>query len=108
MKRSNPRKKYLKNRNEEDRKIGEDTHRGGRGGSFWQKVSKPKKLAKKITQFTIEFLSKNLTHFTSLNSLNIVKNILSQHRQKPYSLYKFSSKHVSGWCQKKNIALQHF
>ena len=36
-----------------------------------------------------------------LESLNIVKNILPQHAQKPYSLYKFSRKHVSGWCQKK-------
>ena len=36
-----------------------------------------------------------------LNSLNFVKNIFLQHHQKPYSLYKFSSKHVSGWCQKK-------
>ena len=24
-----------------------------------------------------------------------------QHSQEPYSFYKFSSKHVSGWCQKK-------
>ena len=35
----------------------------------------------------------------NLNSLNIVKNILSQHSQKPYSLYKFSSKYVLGYCQ---------
>ena len=31
------------------------------------------KLAKKITHFTIQFCSKNLTHFTNLNSLKIRK-----------------------------------
>ena len=40
---------------------------------FWLKVSKSTKLAKKITHFTIQFRSKNLTHFTNLNSLNITK-----------------------------------
>ena len=35
--------------------------------------------------------SKNLAHFTSLNSLNITKNIFLEHIQK----------HVSGWCHKK-------
>ena len=32
------------------------------------------------------------------------KYILPQHSQKPYSLYKFSSKTVTGLCQKKNCA----
>ena len=46
------------------------------------------------------------THFTKLNSLNIIKNMLLQRSQKPYSLYdllkftQFPSKHVSGLCQK--------
>ena len=40
------------------------------------------KLAKRITHFKMQFHSKNLTHFTNLNSLNIVKNILLQHSQK--------------------------
>ena len=44
------------------------------------------KQAKKITHFTIQFRSKNLTHFTNLNSLNIIRNILMQHSQKPYLL----------------------
>ena len=42
------------------------------------------KLAKKITDFTIQFRSKDLTHFTNLISLNIVKNILPQHSQKSF------------------------
>ena len=70
---------------------------------FLAKVSKLTKLAKKITHFTIQFRSTTLTHFTNLKSLNIVKNILPQHSQKPYSLYKFSSKHVSGCYQKKHL-----
>ena len=61
------------------------------------------KLAKKITHFTIQFCSKNLTHFTNLNLLDIENNILLQHSQKPFSLYKFSSKHFSGCCQKKHL-----
>ena len=47
--------------------------------------------------------SKNLIHFTNLNSLNINKNIVQQHSQKPYSLYRFSNKHDSGCCQKEHL-----
>ena len=47
--------------------------------------------------------SKNLTHFTSLNSLDIENNMLMQHSQKPFSLYKFFSKHISVLCQKKHL-----
>ena len=68
-----------------------------------RKSQSQEKLAKRITHFTVRFRSKNLTHFTKLNSLSIRKNILSQHSQKHYSLYKFSSKHVFGWCQKKHF-----
>ena len=39
----------------------------------------------------------------NLNSLNIVKNILSQHSQKPYSLYKFSSKYVLGYSLENSL-----
>ena len=49
------------------------------------------KLAKKITHFTIQFRAENLTHFTNLNSLDIENNMLSQHSQKPFWLYKFSA-----------------
>ena len=51
------------------------------------------KLAKGVTNFTIQFRSKNLTHFMNPNSLKIIKNMLLQHSQK----------HVSGWCQKKQL-----
>ena len=61
------------------------------------------KLAKKITHFTIQFSWKNLTHFTNINSLNVVKNILPQHSQKSYWLYKFSSKHVPRSYQEKHL-----
>ena len=62
-----------------------------------------KKQSKKITHFTMKFRSKKLIHFMNLTSLNIAKNILSQHNQKPDSLDKLSSKHVSGWFQKKHL-----
>ena len=66
------------------------------------------KLAKKITHFRTHFRTKDLTHFTNLNLLNIVKNVLPQYSQKPCSLYKFSSKHTSGWSKKKTFALRYF
>ena len=68
---------------------------------------KANKNSKKITHFIIQFRSKNLTHFTNLNSLDIENNMLPQHSQKPFWLYKFSSKHVSVWCQK-NICTAPF
>ena len=68
-----------------------------------RKYQSPQKLAKMFTYFTIQFHSKNLTHFTNLNSLDIESNMLPQHSQKAFWLYKFSSKHVSVWCQKKHL-----
>ena len=68
-----------------------------------RKSQSQQKLARKITHFTIQFYSKNLTHFTNLNSLDIENNMLPQHDQKPFWLYKFSSKHISVWCQKKHL-----
>ena len=56
------------------------------------------KPTKKITHFTIQFCSKNLTHFTNLNSFEIENNMLPEHSQKTLSVYKFSRKHVSGKC----------
>ena len=69
-----------------------------------------KKLAKKITYFTISFRSKNFTYFKKFNSLDIEKNIAkqTQHSQIPFSLYKFYGKQVSGWCQKKTFGLHQF
>ena len=68
-----------------------------------KKYQSPQKLAKKFTHFTIQFHSKNLTHFTNLNSLDIESNMLPQHSQKPFWLYKYSSKHISVWCQKEHL-----
>ena len=68
-----------------------------------RKYQSQQKLAKKITHFTIQFRSKNLTHFTNLNSFEIENNMLPKHNQKTFSVYKFSSKHVSVWCQKKHL-----
>ena len=51
-----------------------------------RKSQSQQKLAKKVTYFTIQFHSKNLTRFTNLNSLNIENNMLSQHRQKTFWL----------------------
>ena len=68
-----------------------------------RKSQSQQKLAKKITHFTIQFRSKNLIHFTNLNSLDIENNMLPQHSQKCFWLYKFSSKHVPVWYQKKHL-----
>ena len=71
---------------------------------FWFSSREPRrqqKLAKKITHFSIQSFSKDLTHFKNLNSLDIENNMQSQRSQKPFSLYKFSSQHFSVWCQKK-------
>ena len=67
-----------------------------------RKSQSPQKLAKKITHFTIQFRSKNLTQFTSL-SLDIENNTLPQHSQKHFWLYKFSSKHVPVTRQTKHL-----
>ena len=37
----------------------------------------------------------------NLNLSDTENNMLPQHSQKPFSVYEFSSKHVSVWCQKK-------
>ena len=52
----------------------------------------------------MHFRSKNLTQVMNLNSLDIGNNMLPQYSQKPFLLYKFPSKHVSVWCQKKHLA----
>ena len=49
-----------------------------------RKSQSQQKLAKKITHFTTQFYSKNLTHFANLNSLDIENNMLPQHGQKPF------------------------
>ena len=51
-----------------------------------RKSQSQQKLVKKITHFSILFRSKNLTHFTNLNSLDIENNMLLKHSQIPFSL----------------------
>ena len=48
-------------------------------------------------------LAKNITYFTTLNSLNS----LQQHIQKTYSLYEFPSKHVFRLVSEKTFSLYH-
>ena len=71
--------------------------------NFLSKSQNQKILAKKLTNFIIQFCSKSLTHFMNLNSLDIENNMLSQHSQKPFSLYKFSSQNISVWSRKKHL-----
>ena len=58
---------------------------------FWQQALKPRKTSKKDHSFYNRVFAQK----TSLI-------LLPQHSQRPYTLYKFSSKHVSDWCQKKH------
>ena len=55
------------------------------------------------TYFTIQFCWKNLTHIAKLISLDIENDMLPRHCQKPFSIYKFLTKNVSVWCQKKHL-----
>ena len=66
------------------------------------RIFSKKKLAKKIIHF-YSFAQKNLIHFMNLNLNDIENNMLPQHSQKSFSLYKLFSKHVSVWCQKKHL-----
>ena len=68
------------------------------------RIFSKKKLAKKIIHF-YSFAQKNLIHFMNLNLNDIENNMLPQHSQKSFSLYKFLSKHVSVWCQKKHLQI---
>ena len=65
-----------------------------------RKSQSQQKLTTKITHFKIPFRSKNLTHFTNLNSIDIENNKLPKLNQKRFSLYTFCSKHISVLCQK--------
>ena len=66
------------------------------------KSESQQRLEKKITHFTIQFRSKNLTHFTNFKSFDRENNMLPQYSQKPFSFCKVSSKRVSAWFQKKD------
>ena len=51
-----------------------------------RKTQSQQKLA--IVHFTIQFRSKNLTHFTNPNSLDIENNKLPQHNQKALQIFQ--------------------
>ena len=68
---------------------------------FKRKSRSQQKLAKKMTHLPIQFHVKNLICCRNLKSLNIVNKYTPPTRPKTHSLYKFFSKHVSGWCLKK-------
>ena len=65
---------------------------------------------RKKSHFIIQFCSKNLPHFTNLNLLDTENNMLPQHSQQPFWLYKVSMKYVSVWCQqnRNSFSLNHF
>ena len=67
-----------------------------------KKSQSQQKVAKKITHFTIQFCSKNLTHLMNLNSLDVENNMLLQHSQKPFQQTYFCS------MSEKTFALYHF
>ena len=73
-----------------------------------RKSQSQQKLTRNITHFTIYFRSKNLSHFMNLNLLDVENNTPPQCIQKPFWLYKFSSKKVSVRFQKKLFALHYF
>ena len=68
-----------------------------------ESLKSQQKLLKKITLFTTQCRTKNLTNFMNLNSLGIESSMLTQDSQKLFWLYNFSSKYVSVWCQKKHF-----
>ena len=67
---------------------------------FSSRASKPTKAGKKDHTF---YNTVSLNNFTNFNSLEIENDTLSQHSQKPFWLYKFSSRHVYVSCQKKYL-----
>ena len=68
-----------------------------------RKSQSQQKLAKTIKHFTIQFHSKNITHFPNLNSLNIENNML----QKTFWLYTFS-RNMFLLGARKNICIAPF
>ena len=70
-----------------------------------RKCQGQQKLAKMITHFTIPFRSKNRFAYLFYEhqlTQHYKKYTFSTQSQIP-SLYKFSRKHISGWCPKKSL-----
>ena len=72
-----------------------------------RKSQSQQRLEKMFTHFAIQFCSKNLTHFMNLNSLNLEKNMLLQHSQKPFTLQVLQPKFFCLVLETK-FALHHF
>ena len=72
-----------------------------------RKSQSQQKLAKKITQFIIQFCLKIHTYFKNLNSLVIENNMLLQHSEKSFWLYKFSA-NIFLFGVRKNICTAPF
>ena len=73
-----------------------------------RKSQSQQKLAKKITNFTIQVRSKNITHFTNLDSLNIANNMLPQYSQKIFLTLKTFQPTCFCFVSGKTFALQYF
>ena len=73
-----------------------------------RKFQGQQKLAKKTAHFTTQFCSKNVTHFTNLDSLDIENNMLPQTQLKTFLTLRIFSKRVSVLCQKKIFVLHLF
>ena len=71
-----------------------------------RKPQSQQKLAKKITNFTIQFRLKNLTHFTNLSSLDIENNMLPQYSQKAFLTLKIFQDKCFCLVSEKTFTLQ--
>ena len=73
---------------------------------YSRKSQSQEKLAKKITNFTIQFRLKNLTHFTNLSSLDIENNMLPQYSQKAFLTLKIFQDKCFCLVSEKTFTLQ--
>ena len=74
---------------------------------FLAESLKANKTSKKITCLTIQFRSKNLTHFANFDSLDVENNMLPQYSQKTFWLKNFPAK-IFLFGVRKNICTAPF
>ena len=74
---------------------------------FTRKPQSQQKLARMITHFIIQFRSKNLTHFTNLNSLDI-KTICYRNTAKNLSHFTNVPAKMCLFCVRKIFAMRHY
>ena len=72
-----------------------------------RKSQSQQKLAKKITHFTIQFRTKNFTHFTNLNSLDVENDVLPHQSKTFLTLQVFQQTYFS-LVSEKTFRLYHF